>query len=77
MYITTTFAYWEMLLSTTIIPGLVIIVKRSVEILAKLLKKLLTGGQKLAPSLRVDLDGELIVERNYRKSDICIKNKHT
>ena len=24
MYITTTFAYWEMLLSTTIIPGLVI-----------------------------------------------------
>ena len=45
MYITTTFAYWEMLLSTTIIPGLVIIVKCSVEILAILLKKLLTGGQ--------------------------------
>ena len=38
MYITTILAYWEMLLSTSIIPGLAIIVKRSVEILAKLLK---------------------------------------
>ena len=45
--------------------------------ISQTVKKLLTGGQKLAPSLRMDLDGELIAERNYRKSDICIKNKHT
>ena len=44
-----------MLLSTTILPSLVVIVKRSVGIWAKLL----TGGQKLAYSLRMDLDGEL------------------
>ena len=30
--INTTLAYWEMLLSTTILPSLVIIVKRNVEI---------------------------------------------
>ena len=36
--ITTTFAYWEMLHSTTIIPSLVIIVNRSVDIWTKLLK---------------------------------------
>ena len=29
-------------------------------------EKLLTGGHKLPSSLRVDLDGELIVERNYK-----------
>ena len=34
----------------------------------KTVKKLLTGGQKLAPSLRMDLDGELVVNRNYRKT---------
>ena len=45
--------------------------------ISQTVKKLLTGGKKLAPSLRMDLDGELIVERNYGKSDICIKNKHT
>ena len=31
-------------------------------------KKQLTGGQKLASSLRMDLDGELVVEGNYRKT---------
>ena len=46
MYITTTFAYWEMLLSTTIIPGLVINEKGNIEIRAKLS----TVGQELAPS---------------------------
>ena len=30
----------------------------------KTVKKLLTGGHKLASSLRIDLDGELVVERN-------------
>ena len=30
----------------------------------KTVKKLLIGGQKLASSLRMDLDGELVVERN-------------
>ena len=30
----------------------------------KTVKKLLTGGQKSAPSLKMDLDGELVVERN-------------
>ena len=34
----------------------------------KTAKKLLTGGQKLASSLRMDLDGELIVERNYKRT---------
>ena len=66
--ITTTFAYWEMLLSNTILSSLVIIVKGSVDIWTKLLKKLLTGGQNLASSLRMDLDRELVVERNYRKT---------
>ena len=36
--ITTTFAYWEMLLTTTILSSLVVIVKRSVDIWTKLLK---------------------------------------
>ena len=53
-----------MLPSTTIIPSLVIIVNRRVDIWTKLLKKLLTGGQKSASSLKMDLDGELVVERN-------------
>ena len=39
---------------TTILPSLVVIVKGSVDIWTKLL----TGGQKLASSLRMDLDGE-------------------
>ena len=30
----------------------------------KTLKEMLTGGQKSAPSLRMDLHGELVVERN-------------
>ena len=30
----------------------------------KTVKKLLTGGQKSIPSLKMDLDGELVVERN-------------
>ena len=34
----------------------------------KTVKKLLTGGHKLASSLRMDLDGELIVERNYERT---------
>ena len=34
----------------------------------KTVKKLLTGGHKLASSLMVDLDGELIVERNYKRT---------
>ena len=32
----------------------------------KTVKKLLTGGRKPASSLKMDLDGELVVERNYR-----------
>ena len=55
MYITTTFAYWEMLLSSTIIPGLVINEKGNIEIRAKLS----TVGQELAPSLRMGLDGKI------------------
>ena len=31
-------------------------------------KNLLTGGHKHASSLRMDLDGELVVERNYRET---------
>ena len=64
MDITTTFVYWEMLLSTTILPSFVVIVKGSVDIWTKLLN----GGQRLAFSLRMNLDGELLVERNYRKT---------
>ena len=30
----------------------------------KTVKKLLTGGQKSASSLKMDLDGELVVDRN-------------
>ena len=59
-----------MLLSTTILPSLVIIVKGSVEYVDKTVKKLLTGGQKLALSLRIDLDEELVLERNYRKRNL-------
>ena len=39
----------------------------------KTVKKLLTGGQKLASSLRMDLEGELIVERNYRKTLFALR----
>ena len=69
-----------MLPSTTIIPNLVIIVNRSVDIWTKLLKKtLLTGDQKPASSLKMDLDGELVVvERNYRKTLFALRmNTHT
>ena len=38
-----------------------VILNRSVDIWTKLFKKLLTGGQKLASNLRMDLDGELVV----------------
>ena len=62
-----------MLLSTTILPSLVVIVKGSVDIWTKLLKKLLAGGRKLASSLRMDLDGELVVEHNYRKTLFALR----
>ena len=70
MYITTTFAYWEMLLSTTIIPGLVINEKGNIEIRAKLS----TVGQELAPSLRMGLDGkisEIILYVKYERKLQC------
>ena len=63
MYITTTFAYWEMLLSTTIIPGLVINEKGNIAIRAKLS----TVGQELAPSLRMGLDGKISEIISYVK----------
>ena len=34
----------------------------------KSVKKLLSGGHKSASSLRMDLDGELLVERNYKRT---------
>ena len=43
------------------------------DIWTKLLKKLLAAGQKLASSLRMDLDGELVVERNYRKTLFALR----
>ena len=39
----------------------------------KTVKKDLTGGQKLASSLRMDVDGELLVERNYRKTLFALR----
>ena len=39
----------------------------------KTVKKLLTGGQKPASSLKMDLDGELVVERNYRKTLFALR----
>ena len=36
-------------------------------------KKLITGGQQLAASLRMDLDGELVVERHYRKTLFALR----
>ena len=42
--------------------------KRQCGYMDKTTKKLLTGGQKLASCLRVDLEGELLVEHNYRKT---------
>ena len=62
-----------MLLTTTILPCLVISVKRSADVWRKNVKKLLTRGQKLASSLRMDLDGELVVERNYRKKLFALR----
>ena len=70
MYITTTFAYWEMVLSTTIMPGLVINEKGNIEIRAKLS----TIGQELAPSLRRGLDGkisEIILYVKYERKLQC------
>ena len=70
MYITTTFAYWEMLLSTTIILGLVINEKGNIEIRAKLS----TVGQELAPRLRMGLDGkisEIILYIKYERKLQC------
>ena len=70
MYITTTFAYWDMLLSTTIIPGLVINEKGNIDIRAKLS----TVGQELAPSLRMGLDGkisEIILYVKYERKLQC------
>ena len=34
----------------------------------KTVKKLLTGGHKLASTLTMYLDGELIVQRNYKRT---------
>ena len=65
-----------MLRSPTILPSSVVILKGSVDIWTKLLKILLIGGQKLASSFRMDLDGELVVERNYRKKLFALR-KHT
>ena len=62
--ITTTFAYWEKRLSTAILPSLLVIVNGIVDIWTKQV----TGCQKHASTLRNDLDGELVVERNYRKT---------
>ena len=60
-----------MLLSTPALASLVVIVKRSVDIWTNLL----TGGQRLAS--RMDLDGKVVLEHNYRKKAICFKNTHT
>ena len=60
-------------LLTTIQPCLVVIEKGSVDIWTKLLKKLLTGGQKLASRLRMGLDGELSVEGNYRQTLFALR----
>ena len=51
-----------MLLSTTILPSLVVIVKGSVDIWIK-----------LASSLRKNLDEELVVERCYRKTLFALR----
>ena len=47
--------------------------KRQCGYMGKTVKNLLTGGQKLASSLRMDLDGELVVERNYRKTLFALR----
>ena len=52
-----------MLLSTTILPSMVVIVKGNVDIW--------TGDQKLA--IRMNLDGELVVEHNYRKTLFALR----
>ena len=62
--------FWEMLLSTTIIPGLVINEKGNIEIRAKLS----TVGQELAPSLRMGLVGkisEIILYVKYERKLQC------
>ena len=39
----------------------------------KTLNKQVTGGQKLSSSLTMNLDGELVVERNYRKTLFALR----
>ena len=55
------------MLLSTILP--IVIVKGSVDIWTKLL----TGGQKLVSSLRMDLEGELVEERIYRKTLFALR----
>ena len=47
--------------------------KRQCGYMEKNVKKLLTGGRKLASSLKIDLDGELVVERNFRKTLFALR----
>ena len=47
--------------------------KRQCGYMDKTVKKLLTGGQKPPSNLRMDLDGELVVERNYRKTLFALR----
>ena len=39
----------------------------------KTVKKLITGGQKSASNLKMDLDGELVVERNKVKTLFALR----
>ena len=61
-----------MLPSTTILPS-GDNCKRQCGYMDKTVKKLLAGGQKPASSLRMDLDEELVVERNYRKTRFALR----
>ena len=61
-----------MLLSNTILPSLVVIVKQC-GYMDTIVKKMLTGGQKLDSSFMIDFDGELVVERNYRKTQFVLR----
>ena len=47
--------------------------KRQCGYMEKTVKKRLTGGQKLASNLRMDLDGELVAERNHRKTLFALR----
>ena len=70
--ITTTFAYGEVLPLTTILPSLVIIVQRSVDIWTKLLKKTVNWRPETCLQFK---DGfrQLVVERNYRKTQFTLR----